>query len=86
MYVHGPASPCARPDPTPLTSLLPLASLPSPLAAQRTGEKRMCSPVYLLMPPVCEKLALPTGNTEWARAVQCLAALADGAEGLVLSS
>ena len=33
----------------------------SPLAAQRNGEKRMCSPIYLLMLPVCEKLALLTG-------------------------
>ena len=38
----------------------PLACL-WPLAAQRNGEKRMCSPVYLLMLPVCEKLALLTG-------------------------
>ena len=43
--------------------LLPLASLPLPLAAQRTGEKRICSPVYLLMLPVCEKLVL----FRWAR-------------------
>ena len=32
-----------------------------PLAAQRNGKKRMCSPVYLLMLPICEKLALLTG-------------------------
>ena len=51
--------------------------------------------VYLLMLPVCEKLALLTGNTAWARvpsnsiggAVSCLInTLADGAEGLHFSA
>ena len=31
------------------------------IAAQRNGENRMCSPVYLLMLPVCGKLALLIG-------------------------
>ena len=30
-------------------------------SAQCTGEKRMCGPVMLRMPTVCEKLALSTG-------------------------
>ena len=42
--------------------------LPLPLAAQRNGEEWMCSPVYLLMLTVCEKLALFLQvYTEWAR-------------------
>ena len=56
----------------------------------------MCSPVYLLMLPVCEKLALLTG-IHTARvpsniiascgAVSCLInTLADGAEGLHFSA
>ena len=71
-----------------------IASLPLLLAAQCTGEKRMCSPVYLLMLPVCEKLVLLTGYTAWARGpsnsiARCSVlsdyALADGAEGLHFS-
>ena len=49
---------CSRPDPA---CLWPSFTCLLPLAAQRNGGKRMCSPVYLLMLPVCEKLALFTG-------------------------
>ena len=60
MY-HGPASPCSasRPDTQTPAYRLPLSLL---LAAQRTGEKWMCSSVYLLMLPVWEKLTLLTGT------------------------
>ena len=76
----------------------PLASFTClwPLAAQRNGEKRMCSPVYLLMLPVCEKLALLTGIhrvgpcpsiASCGRAVSCLInTLADGAEAAYISA
>ena len=62
----------------------------------------MCSPIYLMMLPVCEKLALLTGYTAWARGpsnsiatyLRCSVlrsvlsdnALADGAEGLHFSA
>ena len=63
---HACASPRPLFFPVPTRPRVPLPlltsfTLPSPLAAQRNGEKRMCSPVYLLMLPVCEKLALLTG-------------------------
>ena len=71
---------------------LPLTSLPLPLAAQRNGEKRICSPVYLLMLPVCKKLALSTGIHRGGPCpieYSCGAvsnALPDGAEGLHFSA
>ena len=67
-YSMGLAPPSVFPSRRIIISLPPLASLPLPLAAQRNGRKRMCSPVYLLMLPVSEKLALLTGiHRPWAR-------------------
>ena len=75
----------------------PLSLCLLPLAAQRNGEKRMYSSVYLLMLSVCEKLALLTGihhvgpcpsnSIASCGAVSCLInTLADGAEGLHFSA
>ena len=61
MY-HGPrrALCFSRPNPTPRTSAATrLFAFATSCPAQQG--KAMCSPVYLLMLPVCEKLALLTG-------------------------
>ena len=78
---------CTRWAPPPASDPIPLASLPLPLVARRTGEKRMCSPVPANAASLRETGSVARYTTAWAscNAMCSINALADGAEGLHFS-